>query len=101
MVIEQLTFHRRDDPAHEYRELVLSMTKGLVTIVEVVGFLDGEGADWNPGGVKQRKQLHMGSESQRRNQLAKQAKRLCEEGFTPCHIAPEEQSTIDPPHDLA
>ncbi len=101
MVIEQLTFHRRDDPAHEYRELVLSLTLGHFTIVEVVGFLDGEDADWNPSGVRQRKQLHMGSEPQMRIQLAEEAKRLCEEGFTPCHIAPEEQSTIDPPHDLA
>ena len=71
------------------------MTLGHFTLVEVEGFLDGEDADWNPSGVKRRRQLHMGSESQMRIQLAEEARRLREDGFTLCSVAPDEQGAIN------
>ena len=84
MLVERLAFHRRDDPSHEYRELLLYEERGQFNIWEVIGFLDGTDADWNPTGGRKRTQLALGREWHMRKRLAEETNRLREEGFTAC-----------------
>jgi len=91
IVVERLAFHRRDDPSHEYRELLLYQDGAAhFSIWEVIGFLDGRDADWNPAGVRKRTKLAIGGEWHMRKQMADEAKRLCDEGLTSCDPTPAE-----------
>jgi hypothetical protein len=76
LVIERLAFLRKEDPAHEYRELLLYQVEGHFKIWEVIGFCSEL--------AMRRAEIALGSEAQMRVRLSAEAQRLCGEGFARC-----------------
>jgi len=85
LTIDRAAFHRKDDPLHEFSELLLHRDGAHLSIWEVFCFLDGKDADWNPQGVKRREKIAFGWEAQMRLKFAEDVDRLVQqEGFTLC-----------------
>lgn len=97
LTIDRAAFHRRNDPLHEYRELLLRQDGAHFGIWEIFCFLDGNDADWNPQGVKRREKIASAWEAQMRLKFTEEVDRLVQqEGFTSCD--PRDPKPIDPDH---
>jgi hypothetical protein len=78
LVIKRVVLHRREDPQHEHRELLIYRDTGpRFYLYQAIGFIDSE------YGFSRREKLGLGSEGEMRKLLGETVERLCgEEGFT-------------------
>jgi hypothetical protein len=75
MAIDSVMLHRKDDPSHEYREIILYQAEGHFAVWVAVSFLK------DPN-FHQRSQVDIGSETEMRDRFNAEIERLKAEGFT-------------------
>jgi len=76
MIIDTVMLHRKDDPSHEFREIILYQSDRHFAVWEVIGSLKDD------LGVRRRHQVAIGWESDMRDQFNAEIGRLQAEGFT-------------------
>ena len=75
MAIESVMLHRRNDPSHEYREIILYQADGHFAVWVAVSFL--KDPDFH-----RRSQVDIGSETEMRGRFDAEIERLKADGFT-------------------